>query len=377
MKLAFAVITALFGHGRSPAKHKRRWEIRLAVTLCSGVMLLGTRTVDAQSRPADDSPLVQAARKGRLPERAAKYALLKPGMQAPAISASEWYNTDQRVELGGRPVLLNFFATTCRPCVESLPLLHDLAQRYRSELRVISVHAPAGREKMQSFLAEHDITLPIAIDTGATRATFGVTGVPTYFLIDSHGVVLLKTHRVPRDHTLRTSLGLPTTGSPSALTSIARKPRLTRRSITIVPIDPIAPGEPFRGIAASRWFNSPPLNGTRLRGKVVLIDFWGYWCLPCVDKLPALQAYADQFGPALTVVGVHYSADAASVASFLSQKGIRFPVALDTGETWKAHSINYLPTYLLVDSTGVVRFNGKSLPEVHQIASLLAAAKTR
>ena len=40
----------------------------------------------------------------------------------------------------------------------------------------------------------------------------------------------------------------------------------------------------FTGI--SNWFNSAPLNMAKLRGKVVLVDFWTYGCVNCVNTLP-------------------------------------------------------------------------------------------
>ncbi len=44
----------------------------------------------------------------------------------------------------------------------------------------------------------------------------------------------------------------------------------------------------FAGI--SNWFNSAPLNMASLRGKVVLVDFWTYGCVNCVNTLPHVTA---------------------------------------------------------------------------------------
>ncbi len=62
----------------------------------------------------------------------------------------------------------------------------------------------------------------------------------------------------------------------------------------------------FTGI--SNWFNSAPLNIADLRGKVVLVDFWTYGCVNCVNTLPHVTAlYAkykdrDQYWPAQYIV---------------------------------------------------------------------------
>src|SRR5260370_1859478 len=60
----------------------------------------------------------------------------------------------------------------------------------------------------------------------------------------------------------------------------------------------------FAGI--SNWFNSAPLNIADLRGKVVLVDFWTYGCVNCVNTLPHVtDLYAKYRDRGLVVVGVH------------------------------------------------------------------------
>ena len=64
------------------------------------------------------------------------------------------------------------------------------------------------------------------------------------------------------------------------------------------------PAPNFVGI--SNWLNSSPLSITDLRGKVLLVDFWTYGCINCVNSLPHVtrlyQAYRDK---GLVVIGVH------------------------------------------------------------------------
>jgi len=55
-----------------------------------------------------------------------------------------------------------------------------------------------------------------------------------------------------------------------------------------------------------RWKNSPPLALSDLRGKVVLLDFWGYWCVPCLQDMPELFDLHDTYAErGLVVIGVH------------------------------------------------------------------------
>src|SRR6266478_1836825 len=59
----------------------------------------------------------------------------------------------------------------------------------------------------------------------------------------------------------------------------------------------------FAGI--SNWFNSKPLNIADLRGKVVLVDFWTYGCVNCVNTLPHVTALYAKYKDRGLVVGVH------------------------------------------------------------------------
>src|SRR3954453_3559003 len=71
------------------------------------------------------------------------------------------------------------------------------------------------------------------------------------------------------------------------------------------------PGLPVEGRLASfdgatGWLNSQPLTPDRLRGRVVLIDFWTYTCVNWLRTLPYVRAWAAKYADAgLTIVGVH------------------------------------------------------------------------
>jgi thiol-disulfide isomerase/thioredoxin len=95
------------------------------------------------------------------------------------------------------------------------------------------------------------------------------------------------------------------------------------------------------------------------QGKVRLVDFWATWCEPCRDALPALDRMARELGPrGLLVYGVSFDEDPAQIAPFLAQVPVGFPVLHDRGgEVLTARFlVSRLPTTLLVDRRGVIRF---------------------
>ena len=94
----------------------------------------------------------------------------------------------------GHAVLVNFWATTCAPCIEELPDLRALHRRWHSYgLEIVGVAMPYDPPSyVQAFQERHALPYPIALDvTGTlTRAFKNVQAVPTSFLIDTDGTVL-------------------------------------------------------------------------------------------------------------------------------------------------------------------------------------------
>ena len=126
--------------------------------------------------------------------------------------------------------------------------------------------------------------------------------------------------------------------------------------------------------SVKQWVNSAaPLSLSDLGNKVVLIDFWGVWCGPCVAKLPATEAlhqkYKDQ---GLVVIGIHSSEGSDGIEEVVRDKKVSFAIAIDNGETAKAYGIDGWPTYFLIDKTGKVNWGlSTELPSEELIEELL------
>ncbi len=91
----------------------------------------------------------------------------------------------------GKLVLLNLWATWCGPCVEEMPSLAHLSQKFSGQgLAVVAVSQDrGGLSTVQKFFQEHALTgLPIYLDkTAKTSNTLGARGLPTTILIDQTG----------------------------------------------------------------------------------------------------------------------------------------------------------------------------------------------
>jgi thiol-disulfide isomerase/thioredoxin len=115
-----------------------------------------------------------------------------------------------------------------------------------------------------------------------------------------------------------------------------------------------------------RWFNTPgdaPLDLARLRGRVVLVDFWTYTCINCIRTLPYVRAWDERYRhDGLTVVGVHtpefaFERDAGNVERAIAQNQLHYAVAQDNAyATWDAWGNQYWPAKYLIDARGRVRY---------------------
>jgi thiol-disulfide isomerase/thioredoxin len=112
---------------------------------------------------------------------------------------------------------------------------------------------------------------------------------------------------------------------------------------------------------------------SRLRGKVVVVNFWASWCGPCVDELPVLNALAAQNPDKVAVVGVNYKEPLDSIERFAGAHPFAYPVLRDRdGAMFKAWTAGVMPTTILVDRQGRARW--RSVGEIGAGDTRLKAA---
>ncbi len=147
----------------------------------------------------------RAAAGGRvqLRDRARQVEIL--GSAAPEISVKTWINNDATTlrSLRGRAVLLEFWATWCKPCEDMFPKLRKLDEEYGPRgLEVIALtrHYMAYRataasqdeelELMRKVVRERSLAFRVGVaDDERTQELYGATGLPMLALIDRKGVV--------------------------------------------------------------------------------------------------------------------------------------------------------------------------------------------
>ncbi|MBI5169284.1 MAG: redoxin family protein [Candidatus Eisenbacteria bacterium] len=93
-----------------------------------------------------------------------------------------------------------------------------------------------------------------------------------------------------------------------------------------------------------------------LRGRVVLVDFWASWCVPCRKSFPWLAALQEKHANAgLSVVGVNVDKSRGAADAFLAQVPAPFAIAFDpAGKVASAYRVKGMPSTFLVGRDGRV-----------------------
>lgn len=119
------------------------------------------------------------------------------------------------------------------------------------------------------------------------------------------------------------------------------------------------PAPTIDGIEA--WINSPPLQLSALKGKVVLIDFWTFSCINCIRTLPYLKDwYAKYHDKGFEIIGIQtpefeFEKNLNNVKNAVKKFGINYPIALDNQfVTWRNYNNSYWPAHYLINKAGDV-----------------------
>lgn len=92
----------------------------------------------------------------------------------------------------GKVVLVDFWATWCKPCIATMPELQKLHDAYSAKgLTVVGVSIDeTGAKDVEPFLAKRKFTYPMLLDQNGTWEKWGVRAIPALFLLDKNGQIV-------------------------------------------------------------------------------------------------------------------------------------------------------------------------------------------
>lgn len=124
------------------------------------------------------------------------------------------------------------------------------------------------------------------------------------------------------------------------------------------------------------------INLADLKGKVVLVDFWATWCVPCLKVMPEVKAlYNDFHDRGFEIIGISLDSDKDKLANFVAKEEIAWPQYFD-GEGWdneiaRRYGIESIPATFLIGPDGLIEASEAPVDTLRaRIESLLASAES-
>jgi thiol-disulfide isomerase/thioredoxin len=110
-----------------------------------------------------------------------------PAFELPDMAGGELSLAD----LAGRPVVLDFWATWCAPCIRQVPVLNAIHEKYGDRVSVVGVSVDVdGEEVVAPFVEEHDIRYRVLLGDEGLAQRYGALGFPTLFVLGPEGAIL-------------------------------------------------------------------------------------------------------------------------------------------------------------------------------------------
>jgi cytochrome c biogenesis protein CcmG/thiol:disulfide interchange protein DsbE len=103
--------------------------------------------------------------------------------------------------------------------------------------------------------------------------------------------------------------------------------------------------------------NNQEITLSKLKGKVVLLDFWATWCAPCRESIPHLiQLHNSYKEKGLEIIGMNLDKGSLeTIHQFGKSMGIPYPITIATEDVARDYGVTALPTTVLIDKTGRIR----------------------
>jgi thiol:disulfide interchange protein DsbD len=247
----------------------------------------------------------------------------------------------------GRGVIIDTFADWCIPCKELDQSTFTNAEVKRDAERFVTLKLDLTRSDAGS-------------EAGRAKARFGIRGVPTVIFLDHQGKerteLRLEGFEKP---SVFLEKRMKQVASPVGAGGATLAKNIPDAKTPVTDATSGAPIEPVPELSLN-LLNGGTLKLESLRGKVVLVDFWATWCVPCLSEIPMFNQLKKDFqSRGLEVIAISLDEEgAAKVKPFVKAHPMDYTQVIGDQSTPTAFKVDdsTLPVTILIDKQGRVRF---------------------
>ena len=313
----------------------------------------------------------RASRKGRLPKPSA--ASSNPsewiGKPAPDFLVKDLKGEELSLEkYRGQVVLVDFWATWCGPCLAELPNVKRTYEKYKDQkFQIIGISLDRSQQALDKFIGREELAWVHHWDKSQKIMNqYGVTGIPSTFLLDGEGIIR-KTNL--RGHLLETAVAELV--KENLAKSTDTRPQSIPATKLIKPSPTPQKTESLESLKAkiNAWVGKPApdfqvedLKGEEIslkdyRGQVVLLDFWATWCGPCLAEMPKVKkTYENYKDQKFQIIGISSDKSKPPLEAYVEKEGLGWIHTWDENRKLKnLYGIIGIPTAFLIDGEGVIR----------------------
>ncbi|MGJ8733625.1 MAG: TlpA family protein disulfide reductase [Cellulophaga sp.] len=139
-----------------------------------------------------------------------------------------------------------------------------------------------------------------------------------------------------------------------------------------------APGSKVPELITTSTLDGREFNLESLKGKYVLLDFWGTWCGPCIAEMPKVKEYKEKYKDELVIVAVNSGDTKEQIEKFITPKGYNWVQLLSKKRNQETDfvsrfNVNGFPTKFVIDPNGIIlhRYVGNAEEAFDKLDELL------
>jgi thiol-disulfide isomerase/thioredoxin len=373
---------------------RRMTAITLAMALCAG-----TAMAQEAGKPNQKSQPRQQQPKGK--EKAKTLAV---GDKAPDLSVEKWLKgTEVKKFEDGKVYVVEFWATWCPPCRESIPHLTKLQKEFKDKgVAVLGIASSergsdeqAKLKTLEKFVKDKgdEMNYTVAYDSDRTMSRdwmqpAGQNGIPCAFVVGKDGKIAWIGHpMMGLDEAVKKAVGGGKADLGRSTITLVSQPEKAdkaekgdksqpEKKASKAELPSLMLGDKAPELAVSKFVKGEPVTGFE-KGKTYVVEFWATWCGPCRVSIPHLTELQKK-NPDVKFIGVSvWETDQSKVEPFVKEMGDKmdYTVAMDdvpaAGEGskkrekgkmdkgWMAASgSNGIPTAFIVNGEGKIAWIG-------------------